>query len=207
MRHLVLVVYIGIAGLPMLARAHEETAHRGVPDNSIASSLPPALADPGDVRRALAGRGIQFAVGYISDILSNPFGGIAQSTHYAGLVEASVDIDFETLAGWRGLTFHADAFQIHGTSISVENLGSIVSVSNIEAWPSTRLFELWFDQSLFEDTLSLRFGQLAADAEFLIAESAQVFIASTFGWTTLSSDNLPVGGPIYGNYILDSLRD
>ncbi len=196
-RYRVIAVCTIVAGFFTPAHAHDETAYRGLSDNSIASSPPPALADPGGVRRALAARGIQFAVGYISDILSNPSGGVTQSTHYAGLVEASVDIDLETLAGWRGLNFHADAFQIHGTSISAENLGSIVSVSNIEAWPSTRLFELWFEQSLFEDKLSVRFGQLAADAEFLIAESAGVFIASTFGWTTLSSDNLPIGGPIY----------
>lgn len=97
MKHIVFALCVGIAGLPISARAHEETAHRGVPDTSIASSLPAAWSDPGGVRRALADRGIQFAVGYISDILSNPFGGVAQSTHYAGLVEASVDIEFERL--------------------------------------------------------------------------------------------------------------
>jgi len=88
-------------------------------------------------------------------------------------------------------------FQIHGTSITAEDLGSIVSVSNIEAFPSTRLDELWFEQSMFSQKVYVRFGLLAADTEFMFADSAGAFIASTFGWTTLSSDNLPFGGPIY----------
>jgi porin len=65
------------------------------------------------------------------------------------------------------------------------------------AFPSTRLDEMWFEQSLFNEKLSIRFGKLAADTEFMFADSAGAFIASTFGWTTLSSDNLPFGGPIY----------
>jgi carbohydrate-selective porin OprB len=56
---------------------------------------------------------------------------------------------------------------------------------------------MWFEQSLFNEKLSIRFGKLAADTEFMFADSAGAFIASTFGWTTLSSDNLPFGGPIY----------
>jgi porin len=179
------------------ARAGEEHAHRGFPDGSIAASLPPELADPGGVRRALAGHGIEFGVSYTGDVLSNVSGGVKQSTHYDGLVEIGVDIDLEKLAGWRGLSFHSDVFQIHGTSISGENLGSLAAVSNIEAFPSTRLFELWFEQKLFNDKLSIRFGQLAADAEFFIADGGGNFINSTFGWTTISSDNIPVGGPIY----------
>jgi hypothetical protein len=56
------LVCLGLAGLSMPARAHDETAHRALPDNSIASSLPPELADPEGVRRALADRGIQFGL-------------------------------------------------------------------------------------------------------------------------------------------------
>jgi porin len=169
----------------------------GLPDPSIATSLPPGLADPAGVRSAWAARGVTFGINYVSDVLGNVSGGIKQSTHYAGLVEAGVDVDLEKFAGWRGLSFHTDMFQIHGTSISGENLGSLAAVSNIEAYPSTRLFELWFEQKLLDDKISIRFGQLAVDAEFFIADGGGNFISSTFGWTTISSDNIPVGGPIY----------
>ncbi len=181
------------AGIPALA----EDAPTGIPDPSIATSLPPGLADPGGVRAALARNGIEYGVSYTADVLGNVSGGVKQSTHYAGLVEAGVVVDLEKLAGWKGLTFHADMFQIHGSSISGVNLLSLAAVSNIEAYPSTRLFELWLEQKLLNDKLSIRFGQLAADAEFFIADGGGTFISSTFGWTTISSDNIPVGGPIY----------
>ena len=182
------------AAAPIMA---EDEPPTGIPDPSIATSLPSGLADPGGVRGALAARGITFAVNYTSDVLGNVSGGVKQSTHYVGLVEVGVVVDLEKFAGWRGLTFHADVFQIHGTSISGENLGSLAAVSNIEAYPSTRLFELWLEQKLLDDKLSIRFGQLAADAEFFIAEGGGNFINSTFAWTTISSDNIPIGGPIF----------
>ncbi len=148
------------------------------------------------MRRALARRGITYGLDYTGDVLGNS-GGVRQSAHYAGLLEGYVDADFGKLAGARGAEFHVDFYQIHGTSITAENIGSIVSVSNIEAFPSTRLHELWLQQALYNGHASIRFGQLAADSDFLISEVATRFIASTFGWTTLSSDNLPYGGPIY----------
>jgi porin len=130
-------------------------------------------------------------------VLGNPSGGIKQGSHYDGLLDVYMDVDFEKAAGWKGLCFHVNGYQIHGTSITARDLSSIASASNIEAFPSTRLDELWFEQKLLSDKVSVRFGELAIDTEFMIADSAGAFIDSTFGWTTLSSANLPFSGPIY----------
>ncbi len=150
-----------------------------------------------DVRRSLAGAGVVFSVGYTGDVFGNPTGGQKTGTHNAGLAEASVEIDFEKISNARGLTFFASGYQIHGTSISGENVGGIAAVSNVEAYRSTRLFEAWIEQSLVNDAVSIRVGQIAADAEFFVVEGGSNFINSTFGWTTITSDNIPVGGPIY----------
>lgn len=176
---------------PTRVIANCEVAEYGVPEDAVAAM------DPGGVRKALASHGIAVGGAYIGEVLGNPSGGIKQGTEYDGLLELYLNADMQKLGFWKGLCFHTDGFKIHGQSITAEDVGSIVSVSNIEAWPSTRLFELWLEQTMFNEHVAVRFGQLAADAEFLIAESAGAFIASTFGWTTLSSDNLPIGGPIY----------
>lgn len=186
-----------LASGTIAAIADDDGPPTGIPDPSIATSLPPGLRDPGGIRAGLAGQGITYGANYIADVLGNVSGGVEQSTHYTGLLELYSDVDVEKLAGWHGLSFHISGYQIHGTSISGENLGSLAAVSNIEAFPSTRLVELWFEQKLLDDMLSVRFGQLFADAEFFVAEGGGAFIASTFGWTTISSDNIPVGGPIY----------
>ncbi|MCK5497036.1 MAG: carbohydrate porin, partial [Hyphomicrobiaceae bacterium] len=190
------LLFLLLASAPAMAD-DEEGRLPGIPEHSIATSLPQGLADLGGMRSRLARYGIQFGVSYIGEVLGNPSGGFKQSTHYDGRLELVFEIDMEKMIGWKGLTFFANGYQIHGTSISGENLGSLAAVSNIEAFPSTRLFELWFEQKLLDNKLSVRFGQLAADAEFFIAEGGGNFIDSTFGWTTVSSDNIPVGGPIY----------
>lgn len=169
----------------------------GLPDPSIATSLPREFGDPGGGRSALAKHGILYGANYTGDVLGNVSGGVERSAHYAGLLEMYADIDLETLAGWRGLSLRASGYQIHGTSISGENLASLAAVSNVEAYPSTRLFELWLEQRLLDDRVAIRIGQVAADAEFFAADGGGYFINSTFGWTAISSDNVPVGGPIY----------
>jgi len=183
---------------PQSAHGEPQSEHwDGVPEGSALSSLWPRVETLGGLRPALAPNGIAISGNYIGEVLGNPSGGVEQSTHYDGLLDVHVDADMEQMIGWKGLCFHTNMFQIHGTSISAENLFSLAAASNIEAFPSTRLDEFWFEQSLFQQKLSFRLGLLAADTEFMFADSAGAFIDSTFGWTTLSSDNLPFGGPIY----------
>ncbi len=169
----------------------------GIPEGSIATSLPRDLADPGGVRSRLAKHGIQFGVNYIGEVLGNPSGGIKQSTHYDGLLEVVVEADMEKIIGWKGLSFFTNGYWIHGSSITSSNIGSLMPVSFIEALPATRLFELYFDQKLFNDKVSVRFGQLAADAEFLLSEGGGVFINGTWGWPSITAEDLPDGGPAY----------
>jgi porin len=70
-------------------------------------------------------------------------------------------------------------------------------VSSLEAEPATRLFELWFEQYLFNDTVSVKFGQLAADAEFFAADGGAFFLNGTWGWAPIAAENNPNGGPAY----------
>ena len=186
------VAIAAILALPAAAAATDcEVSENGIPDDVIVP------IDVAGVRKSLGSNGIGIGGTYIADVLGNPSGGIKQGTHYDGLLDVHMDIDFQRMAGWKGLCFHANGFQINGTSITAQDLGSIISASNIEAFPATRLDEFWFEQYMFNDRVSVRFGALAVDTEFLIADSAGAFIANTFGWTTISSDNLPFGGPIY----------
>jgi porin len=98
---------------------------------------------------------------------------------------------------WKDLCFHVDGFQIHGNSITVANIGALMPVSNLEATDATRLFELWFEQHLFNDKLAVKFGQLAADAEFIISEGGGYFLNSTWGWPSITAADLPCGAPVY----------
>ena len=154
----------------------------GLPDPSIATSLPPELADPGGVRSALGRAGASPSASTTSARCSaTPAGGFKQGTFYDGRLEVAVSADLEKMIGWKGLSFFANGYQIHGESITGESLGSLMPVSFIEATPSTRLFEMWFEQKLLDDKLSIRFGQIAADSEFILSDGGGAFINGNLG--------------------------
>jgi len=190
---------LAFASDPAVAQTIQEEGGRipGVPTESIATSLPKGLADPGGVRSRLDKYGIQLGLNYIGEVLGNPTGGFKQSTHFDGRLELWVDIDMEKMIGWKGLNFFANGYQIHGTSISAANLGVLMPVSFIEALPATRLLEMFFDQKLFNDKVSIRFGQQAVDSEFILSEGGGAFLNATWGWSSISAADTPNGGPAY----------
>lgn len=189
-------VFLCCAAALSTATAAEEAKEppTGIPESSIARNFPP---DPH--RAALAQRGITYGLNYTGDVFGVASGGIRHSSSYSGLLEAILDVDFEKLAGWRGLTFHTSAFQIHGRGISGTSVGLLNPVSNIEATPATRLFELWLEQELIKEKLTIRFGQMRVDydGEFLNSQTAGLFLNTNFGWPAFTAVNLPSGGVSY----------
>jgi porin len=191
-----LVLISAWAAGPRCALAQDGTSANGVPAKSIAVILP-QNGDPDGSRKALAARGITYELNYVGEVQGNVSGGLSRGVTYIGRLEGVVDVDLAKAAGWRGLTLHANGFQIHGDGLSRENIGNLLTVSYIEALPSTRLSELWLEQKALGDKVALRFGQLAADTEFNTSSYATQFINSTFGWPAIMAADLPSGGPAY----------
>ena len=131
----------------------------GIPVPSIATSLP-ANGDPTGCPQMARERGITYGVIYTGEALGNVSGGIRRGGAVWGQARG-VSADLEKLIGWQGLSFFSNAFQIHRTSgLRDEHFTSLITIGNIEAFASTRLSELWFEQKLFDDRFSIRFGQL-----------------------------------------------
>lgn len=169
----------------------------GLPEPSIGSSLPRRLADPGGVRSALARRGVLFGLNYIGEVFGNPTGGFRQGAVYDGRFELQVQADLEKMLGLKGLSFFANAYQIHGEGLSAANLGVLMPVSFIEADPATRLSELWLEQKLYGNKVSIRFGELALDTEFMVSAGGTELLNGTWGWPALAALNMPQNGPAY----------
>jgi porin len=114
-----------------------------------------------------------------------------------GKLEVILSADLQNLAGLQGLSFFANAFQIHNTGrIRRDYVGGINTIAAIEAVPATRLSELWLEQRLWNTRASVRVGQLAADAEFFFASLAEMLFLQS-DWPTITAANLPSGGPAY----------
>jgi porin len=165
------------------------------PVPSIARSLP-ANGDPFGTRSWLAERGVTFGFVHTTELLSNLRGGIRRGTVFDGKLEAMVGIDFGRLAGFDGLSFYSNSFQLHGSSGPNRSLiGGLNTISNIEALPTTRLSEIWFEQQFWGGKASLRAGQLVTDTEFLVSQYFNFFITSD--WPTNPKTNIPSGGAAY----------
>jgi porin len=189
----ILIVMLGCVLSAGAATAADEWPN-GVPPSSIATSLPNG-GDPGGMRKWLSERGLTYSFVLTSEVLGDVSGGVRTGAVFQGKLETIVKADLEKMLGLRGLSFFANSFQIHNTGgIRRDHVGSFNTISNIEALATTRLSELWLEQS-FGDTFSIRFGQLAADAEFFISDYS-VFLM-TSDWPSITAQNLPSGAPAY----------
>jgi porin len=182
-----------LLALSLGAPAAQADEKDGLPKDSIATSLnggPDASA-----RAALAAKGVTYGINYIGETFGIS-GGAKDGSIYEGRLELLVDADLEKLWGVKGLTFHANGYQIHGSRLGEYLGGPIMAISSIEAQPSTRLFELWLEQK-FGGRLSIRVGQLAVDSEFFTTDTGASFVNSTFGWAGIWAADLPNGGNAY----------
>jgi porin len=172
----------------------DANAQAGLAPSSDIVDLP--YAGEEGIRKWLADRGVTYGLIYTGETMSNTAGGLKRGTVYQGKAEGFVGVNFEKLANMRGLSFFANAFQIHGTGhISRDYVGNLQTVSNIEALSTTRLSEIWFEQTFARDTITVRAGQLVSDTEFFYSKVSEFF--PTSDWPAITAVNLPSGGPAY----------
>lgn len=155
--------------------------------------------DWGGARTALKEKyGIDITLNYIGETFSVLSGGLDRGATYEGRIEFSLDADLAKLVGWNGATTHVTVYQINNSGRNVlYNVYSISDPSNIDALATTRLFTAWFQQNFYDDRVSLRLGQLAADDEFVLSPTAGGLINGTFGWAALFASDMISGGPAY----------
>lgn len=188
---------IAAAALTVLSAAGAQATDKAAAPKSIWEQET-LTGDWGGARTALKDNGIDLTLVYIGETLAVLSGGLERRGSYEGRFEFSADADLDKLIGWKGASTHVTVFQIHnGGRNAADNVGSISDPSNIDAFATTRLFTAWFQQNAFDDRVSLRIGQLAADDEFLTSQTASGLINGTFGWADMMAANILSGGPAY----------
>jgi porin len=149
----------------------------------------------GGLRRKLTDRGFEFIGSYDAEVWGNTKGGLESGAVYTGLLDFGLKLDLEKAFGWRGASFSTTWLLLSGKNASEDLVGNFLTISNNAGFNTLRNYELWFQQNLLDDKISVRLGQLAADAEFVISDYAALFLNGTFGWPAFMYMNLPEGGP------------
>ena len=144
-----------------------------------------------------ANHGVEIFGSYTVEVWGNTVGGLKQGAVYTGLLGLGANVDLEKLIGWKGAMIHNNWFWLSGQDASEDLVGNFLTISDIAGFDTLRMDELWFQQSLLDDRISIRFGQIRADTEFVISEAGALFINATLGFPALLYTNLPDGGPVY----------
>ena len=155
------------------------------------------LGDFWGERSKLEDEGVTFTPIYSAETFGNPIGGVHQGAIYGGLLELDLTLDFKKMADWDG-SFHVSSYYPMGNSLSATDTHDLFIVSDIAAYNTPHLFELWYDQKFWNDKVSLRVGQMAADSEFFISTGAFNFLNSTYGWPAIVGANAPTPNYPYG---------
>lgn len=151
----------------------------------------------GGLRDRISDHGIDFEFSYTREILGNLTGGLETGVGFNGLIDLGVNLDLDKLTRrWKGGRFRVSAIIPHGNGISPK-VGDVQGVSNIEAHDSSRLYELFIAQSLWEDRLAIKAGNLLADHDFSVTSYGEVFVNSSFGWPAFISLNTLNTGPAF----------
>lgn len=118
------------------------------------------LGDWGGKRTWLAEKGVRFDFFYVSDMQANPSGGLQQTQAGWERVRGSIDIDFDRLIEWHGLSFHATGLWQSGVNLGAK-IGTLANPSDLVSAHTTRLDSFWVQQFFFNSKVRLRVGQLA----------------------------------------------
>jgi porin len=142
-------IRILLSGGPSVAADAECSNDSGLPSGVVAQ------IDVDHLRKSLADAGFTVGGFYLGEAFANT-GGVHQGSTYDGVLWTYLLGDLHKAGLWKGLCLYADSYQIHGRSITADDIGSLATVSNYEALPSTRLSELWLEQHMFNDHFTLR---------------------------------------------------
>ncbi|MGA0531324.1 carbohydrate porin [Hansschlegelia sp. KR7-227] len=153
--------------------------------------------DWGGARSALEDKGVSVEATFTGDFSTNTSGGLRRDEGFSGLLQLGLTLDLEKLVGWQGGEIYAGAYFIRGHGLTTHEVGNLLTMSNIEFDHSNRLAEVYFKQTLLDDKLTFKIGQLAADGDFATSDTAGLFVNSTFGWPGLMGVDLYSGGPAY----------
>lgn len=158
-----------------------------------------AFADDGlllkSQRDFLATKGLTFDPYVIEDYVSVYRGGLIDNNTWLGRFDFVSEYDLEKAGFLKGGLLHLDVLNVNGglKPTADHMVGDLQTVSDIEATRSTRIYEGWYQQSLFDNKFSVKFGLIDLNSDFIVSDSGNLYINSSINiissyWVSNNSD-------------------
>ncbi len=134
------------------------------PANETPAAPPEHLfGDPGGIQGKLARVGVNLILDYVGEFAGNVTGGLKKAPNFAGQVGFEADIDFEKLAGIRGLSFHTVIVNRHGTNVGTaigDNLNQVQEIYGAGGNTVVHLVYAYFEQALANGRVDIAAGRM-----------------------------------------------
>ena len=190
------------AGVPEAPAAEESAAEKSALLRFAEQDY--LLGDWGGLRSNLSSNGVDFEFFYVGSYAMNLDGGLQRGNAYQGGLLMAMTLDSQKLAGYEGGTFNVSSLWLNGEKpFSDRYVGDLNKVNLIDFANSFRLWELWYEQKFFQNKVSLKFGQMSIDRDFIVPEFYnglasinlinQTFFYPTMAFNVYDQPFFPVG--------------
>jgi len=118
------------------------------------------------VRNMLDDSGVEISASYTNNIAGNPVGGNSQSFAYADNFGFGIQLDFEKLFKWHGLTLTVSGLDRNGSNLSARNIGNQFTVQQVYGTETAVFYGLILEQRLLEDKIGIKLGRISTGDDF-----------------------------------------
>ncbi|MEI6492699.1 MAG: carbohydrate porin [Verrucomicrobiota bacterium] len=118
------------------------------------------------VRNYLDDSGVEISASYTNNIAGNPVGGKSAGFTYTDNVSFGLELNFEKLIGWKGLTFDISGLNRAGSSLSQYNIGNQFTVQQVYGGQTAIFYALILEQKFLDDKISLKAGRFSTGDDF-----------------------------------------
>jgi len=127
------------------------------------------LGDWGGLRTRLYQRGVDFQLGYTTELAYNAQGGDSRLLRNAGQLNLGATFDLDRLLGLPGSKFQVTVTERNGENLSDDaNLKTLQQVQEIFGRGQTwRWTQFWYQQALFDGVVDLKLGRLGVGEDFM----------------------------------------
>ena len=146
------------------------TYYNPTPSNYIGSrdwwNGPSLSGDWWGIRNYMEDSGVDISASYTNNIAGNPVGGQSAGFTYTDNTSFGLELNFEKLIGWKGLSVTVSGLNRAGSSLSQQNIGNQFTVQQVYGGQTVMFYALLFEQKLLDDKVSIKAGRFAAGDDF-----------------------------------------